>query len=64
MERRRIPALRLGDPRVMALVGALCQKLLAATGVTDKNPRVFIARLPSSAYTLVETTYDPAPAAS
>jgi hypothetical protein len=29
---RRIPALRFGDPRVMALADALCATLLAATG--------------------------------
>ncbi len=37
---RRTPALRFGDPRVMALAGALCQTLLAATGFTNKNLNV------------------------
>jgi len=37
---RRTPALRFGDPRVMALAGALCQTLPAATGFTNKNLRV------------------------
>ena len=50
-EGRRTPALRFGDPRVMALAGALCQTLLAATGFTSKNLRVLIAGLPGSAYT-------------
>ncbi|MER6004000.1 hypothetical protein ABT120_35915 [Nonomuraea angiospora] len=36
---RRTPALRFGDPRVMALVGALCQTLLAATGFTGHSSR-------------------------
>jgi hypothetical protein len=36
---RRTPALRFGDPRVMALAGALCATLLAATGITNKSLR-------------------------
>jgi hypothetical protein len=50
-EGRRTPALRFGDPRVMALAGALCQTLLAATGFTNKNLRVLITGLLGSAYT-------------
>jgi hypothetical protein len=42
----------------MALVGALCQTLLAATGFTSKNLRVLIARLLGSAYTPGQMTYD------
>jgi hypothetical protein len=57
-EGRRTPALRFGDPRVMALAGALCQTLLAATGFTNKNLRVLIAGLPGSAYTPGQMTYD------
>ena len=49
-EGRRTPALHFGDPRVMALVGALCQTLLAATGLTNKNLRVLIAGLLGSDY--------------
>ena len=55
---RRTPALRFGDPRVMALAGALCQTLLAATGFTNKNLRVLIAGLPGSIYTPGQMTYD------
>ena len=44
---RRTPALRFGDPRVMALTGALCQTLLAATGFTNKSLRVLITGLGS-----------------
>jgi hypothetical protein len=55
---RRTPALRFGDPRVMALAGALCQTLLAATGFTSKNLRVLIAGLPGSTYTPGQMTYD------
>ena len=40
---RRTPALRFGDPRVMALVGALCTTLLAATGSTNKSVRALVA---------------------
>src|SRR6188472_1048561 len=44
-EGRRTPALRFGDPRVMALTGALCQTLLAATGFTNKSLRALITGL-------------------
>jgi hypothetical protein len=37
---RRTPALRFGDPRVMALAGALGATLLSATGITNESPRV------------------------
>jgi len=57
-EGRRTPALRFGDPRVMALAGALCQTLLAATGFTNKNLRVLIAGLLGSACTPGQMTYD------
>ena len=57
-EGRRTPALRFGDPRVMALAGALCQTLLAATGFTNKNLRVLTAGLLGSAYTPGQMTYD------
>src|SRR6516164_7235045 len=57
-EGRRTPALRFGDPRVMALAGALCQTLLAATGFTNKNLRVLIAGLLGSGYTPGQMTYD------
>ncbi|WP_131784903.1 hypothetical protein [Protofrankia symbiont of Coriaria ruscifolia] len=57
-EGRRTPALRFGDPRVMALTGALCQTLLAATGFTNKNLRVLIAGLLGSDYRPSQMTYD------
>ena len=57
-EGRRTPALRFGDPRVMALAGALCQTLLAATGFTNKNLRALIAGLLGNAYTPGQMTYD------
>lgn len=55
---RRTPALRFGDPRVMALTGALCQTLLVATGFTNKNLRVLIAGLLGSDYRPNQMTYD------
>jgi hypothetical protein len=47
---RRTPALRFGDRRVMALVGALCTTVLAATGFTNKRLRALIAGLLGTAY--------------
>jgi hypothetical protein len=55
---RRTPALRFGDPRVMALTGALCQTLLAATGFTNKSLRAVIAGLLGSDYRPGQMTYD------
>jgi hypothetical protein len=55
---RRTPALRFGDPRVMALTGALCQTLLAATGFTNKSLRAVIAELLGSDYRPGQMTYD------
>src|SRR3989440_5166223 len=46
----RTPALRFGDPPVMALTRALCQTLLAPTRLTNKSLRALIARLLRSAY--------------
>src|SRR5215831_211998 len=57
-EGRRTPALRFGDPRVMALPGARCHTLLAATGFTNTNLRVLIAGLLGSACTPGQMTYD------
>jgi hypothetical protein len=55
---RKTPALRFGDPRVMALTGALCQTLLAATGFTNKRLRALIAGLLGSDYRPGQGTYD------
>ena len=57
-EGRRTPALRFGDPRVMALTGALCQTLLAATGFTNKSLRALITGLLGSDYRTGQMTYD------
>src|SRR5262249_16039594 len=55
---RRDPALRFGDPRVMALTGALCLSLLAATAVTHKSLRALTARLLATGYSPSQMTYD------
>jgi hypothetical protein len=55
---RRTPALRFGDPRVMALAGALCATLLAATGITNKSLRALMTGLLSAPYKPGQMTYD------
>ncbi len=47
---RRTPALRFGDPRVMALAGALTTTLLAATGITSKSLRALMTGLLHAPY--------------
>ncbi len=54
---RRTPALRFGDPRVMALAGALCHTLLAATGITNKSLRALMTGLLHAPYTPGQMTY-------
>jgi hypothetical protein len=55
---RRAPALRFGDPRVMALTGALCNTLLAATGITNRSLRARVAGLLGTDYTSAQMSYD------
>ena len=55
---RRTPALRFGDPRVMALAGALCTTLLAATGITNKSLRALMTGLTHAPCTPGQITYD------
>jgi hypothetical protein len=55
---RRTPALRFGDPRVMALAGALCNTLLAATGFTNKSLRALMTGLLANPYSPGQMTYD------
>jgi hypothetical protein len=55
---RRTPALRFGDPRVTALAGALCQTLLAATGITNQSLRALMTGLLAAPYTPGQMTYD------
>jgi hypothetical protein len=55
---RRAPAIRFGDPRVMALAGALCLSLFAVTGITNKSLRACVARLLGEPYNTSQMTYD------
>jgi hypothetical protein len=57
-EGRRAPALRFGDPRVMALLGALCLSLNAVTGFTNRSLRAQASRLLGTTYTTNQMSYD------
>ena len=54
---RRAPALRFGDPRVMALLGALCVGL-NALGFTNRSLRAQVNHLLGVAYTVNQMSYD------
>jgi hypothetical protein len=57
---RRSPALRFGDPRVMALLGALCVGL-NALGFTNRSLRAQVSHLlgvPTTGYTVNQASYD------
>jgi hypothetical protein len=54
---RRSPALRFGDPRVMALLGALCVGL-NALGFTNRSLRTQVNQLLGVAYTTNQMSYD------
>ena len=56
-EGRRAPALRFGDPRVMALLGALCVNL-TALGFTSRSLRAQVSRLLGVIYTPNQMSYD------
>ena len=53
---RRAPALRFGEPRVMALAGALSLTLSGACGITNKSLRALTARLPGTCYSASQMT--------
>jgi hypothetical protein len=55
---RRAPALRFGDPRVMALVGALCLNLNAVLGFTNRSLRAQVSRLLGQDYGINQMSYD------
>jgi hypothetical protein len=55
---RRAPALRFGDPRVMALVGALCLSLNAVLGFTNRSLRAQVSRLLGQDYGINQMSYD------
>jgi hypothetical protein len=54
---RRSPALRFGDPRVMALLGALCVGL-NALGFTNRSLRAQVNQLLGVGYTANQMSYD------
>jgi hypothetical protein len=54
---RRSPALRFGDPRVTALLGALCVGL-NALGFTNRSLRAQVSHLLGRAYTVNQMSYD------
>jgi hypothetical protein len=55
---RRAPGLRFGDPRVMALAGALANMLCAVTGITNKSLRALMTGLLGTAYSMNQASYD------
>jgi hypothetical protein len=57
-EGQRTGALRFGDPRAMALAGALCVTVHAVAGFTNKSLRSLVAGLLGADYTSAQMTYD------
>jgi hypothetical protein len=57
-EGRRTGALRFGDPRAMALAGALCVMVHAVSGFSNKSLRSLVAGLLGAGYTSAQMTYD------
>lgn len=57
-EGQRTGALRFGDPRAMALTGALCIGLLSVVGFTNKTLRGLVSQLLDRPYTQSQMTYD------
>jgi hypothetical protein len=54
----RTGALRFGDPRVMALAGALCLLLTSVVGFTHRSLRAQVAALLGTAYSASQMSYD------
>ena len=57
-EGNRTGAFRFGDPRAMALAGALCCVVHAVTGFTNASLRGLVAGLLGTEYTTGQMTYD------
>jgi hypothetical protein len=57
-EGQRTGALRFGDPRAMALTGALCAHVHALAGFTNQSLRGLVAGLLGRDYTRNQMTYD------
>lgn len=57
-EGQRTGALRFGDPRAMALTGALCVALTATVGFTNKSLRASVSQLLGRPHSQAQMTYD------
>ncbi len=57
-EGQRTGAIRFGDPRAMALAGALCIALNNVVGFTNKSLRVLVSQLLDATYSTTQMTYD------
>ena len=57
-EGQRTGAFRFGDPRAMALAGALCCVVHAVTGFSNKSLRGLVAGLLGNDYSVHQMTYD------
>lgn len=57
-EGQRVSALRFGDPRVMALAGALCVLVHTVVGFTNRSLRAQVSSLLGGPYTSTQATYD------
>lgn len=57
-EGQRTGAMRFGDPRAMALAGALCCVIHAVTGFTNKSLRGLVAGLLDAGYSTNQMSYD------
>ena len=55
---QRAPALRFGDPRVMALAGALCVLVHTVVGFTNRSLCAQVSSLLGGPYTSTQATYD------
>ncbi len=55
---RRAPALRFGDPRVMALAGALATHVHTVTGLSNRSLRALMTGLLGTPYTIGQASYD------
>jgi hypothetical protein len=57
-EGQRTAAIRFGDPRVMALAGALCALVHAVVGFTNRSLCARVSSLLGGPYTSAQMTYD------
>ncbi len=55
---QRAPALRFGDPRVMALAGALAIVTNVTTGFTNRSLRAQVSALLGAPYSQAQASYD------